>query len=312
MGVMINVFLFGIMVAQCFMYFARYTNDKAWMKWLVGFLLIMDTLNAVFDVWWIYDALVNKFADLSTIEYTTWMLSTDPMFIGIISSTVQLFFAWRVKVLIGNKWLVSFLVITGSLSILAGVGTGIAVIFITRYADFPKFQSGVIIWLVGAAVCDTTITISLTWHLRKNKTGFQGTDDILNKITRNTMQNGLITSLWAITDLIVYLVVPTGLHLAFNLPLAKLYTNSLMSSLNARPVNGAEVFSSSRKGRDAQVTSRKADVVALPPSSQRSEVYVTVESHQMVDVNDRKRKMDMDWSDESFSQSKQSISTVPV
>lgn len=46
-------------------------------------------------------------------------------------------------------------------------------------------------------------------------------------------------------------------HLAFNLPLAKLYTNSLMSSLNARPVNGAEVFSSSRKGRDAQVTSRK-------------------------------------------------------
>lgn len=53
----------------------------------------MDTLNAVFDVWWIYDALVNKFgescfplfapiwlrqvhvADLSTIEYTTWSKS---------------------------------------------------------------------------------------------------------------------------------------------------------------------------------------------------------------------------------------------
>ena len=27
---------------------------------------------------------------------------------------------------------------------------------------------------------------------------------------------------------------PTGLHLAFNLPLSKLYTNSLMSSLNSR------------------------------------------------------------------------------
>lgn len=31
----------------------------------------------------------------------------------------------------------------------------------------------------------------------------------------------------------------SGLHLAFNFPLAKLYTNSLLSTLNARPAHGS-------------------------------------------------------------------------
>lgn len=47
----------------------------------------------------------------------------------------------------------------------AGTGTTVGVHFVPRYADFPKFQAAVIVWLVGAAVCDTTITIALTYHL---------------------------------------------------------------------------------------------------------------------------------------------------
>ena len=70
-----------------------------------------------------------------------------------------------------------------------------------------------------------------------------------------TVQTGLITALCAIINLILFLIFvrpipssfnlsflntllsshqPTGLHLIFNLPLSKLYTNSLMSSLNSR------------------------------------------------------------------------------
>lgn len=298
MGVLINVFLFGIMVAQSFIYYSRYPNDRTWMKLLVATLLVLDAANAAFDVWWVYDALVTKFADLDSLNYTTWILATDPIMVGTISSIVQLFFAWRVKVLIGNRYLVAFVVVTGSLSILAGTGTTVGVHFVPRYADFPKFQAAVIVWLVGAAVCDTTITIALTYHLRKHRTGFSGTDDILNKITRLTMQNGLITSLWAITDLIIYLTVPTGLHLAFNLPLAKLYTNSLMSSLNARTPGSQDyagtsgLTSSARTRRGLHIGSRKEDVVALT-STQRPEVFVTVESHEMIDVD--KRNMELDW-----------------
>lgn len=49
-----------------------------------------------------------------------------------------------------------------------------------------------------------------------------------------TVQTGAVTAICATIDVIVFCVDNTGTHLIFNIPLSKLYTNSLMSSLNAR------------------------------------------------------------------------------
>lgn len=43
-----------------------------------------------------------------------------------------------------------------------------------------------------------------------------------------------MTLCWAILDLVVFVTESNSLHLLFNFPLAKIYTNSLMSTLNAR------------------------------------------------------------------------------
>lgn len=48
------------------------------------------------------------------------------------------------------------------------------------------------------------------------------------------MQTGAVTAVVAILDIVFFLIDNTGTHLIFNVPLSKLYTNSLMSSLNAR------------------------------------------------------------------------------
>jgi hypothetical protein len=81
------------------------------------------------------------------------------------------------------------------------VGTAIAIHFVPQFALFRNFRPIVIVWLLGTALCDVTITMSLTWHLvnrnhvifvalsdvlaqRRHKTGFNTTDDILNKIIR--------------------------------------------------------------------------------------------------------------------------------
>lgn len=94
MGVIINVFLFGVMATQCFIYYSRYPKyvgdptsemDQTLTfrqrqnvvetfgalgcavsyifltRSQVGVLLILDIVNVVFDVWWAYDATINKF-----------------------------------------------------------------------------------------------------------------------------------------------------------------------------------------------------------------------------------------------------------
>ncbi|KAI0791512.1 hypothetical protein BC629DRAFT_1593116 [Irpex lacteus] len=291
LGTIFNVFLYGIMVTQCFLYFARYPKDKLWMKVMVLLLFLADTLNCVFDVWWIYDSLVNNFNNPAALETANWVFATDPAMVGIISAAVQLFFAWRVKILSGSWIIVIIIIITSIASIIGGVGTAIYIHYIPQFDRFQEFQALVVFWRVCSAICDAVITAVLIWYLRKHRTGFHTTDVILDSIIRLTVQTGLITTIWATADLVSYLVTPTGLHLVFNFALAKLYTNSLMSTLNARPTDrdiGYDSTGISERKTKSVDTARRPDVVTLP----RQEVFVHVESHEMVDLPS---KPDIEW-----------------
>ncbi|KIM55390.1 hypothetical protein SCLCIDRAFT_30436 [Scleroderma citrinum Foug A] len=222
-GVAINILLYGIMVTQMYLYYSTYKSDHLWVKLFVAFLFLADTVNTLFDFVYIYQSLVNHF-----------VFATDPVMTGIISGSVQLFFAWRIYVLTKN-WLVVLAVVLLSVAgFLGSVGATIGVRIVPVFVQFQKFEVIVIIWLAGEACADVIITTALVLHLRNQKSGFPPTDDVIDRVIRLTMQTGLLTSLWATTDLVLYLTLTSGLHLLFNVPLAKLYTNSLMSSLNAR------------------------------------------------------------------------------
>ncbi|KAF7335217.1 hypothetical protein MSAN_02355000 [Mycena sanguinolenta] len=92
------------------------------------------------------------------------------------------------------------------------------------------------------------------WQTNR-KTGFAATDSVIDKIIRTTIQTGLVTSIFAILDVIFFMVFP---HLAINfiwdLPLSKLYSNALLSTLNARE----ELSSISTRSRDRHSHSRRS------------------------------------------------------
>jgi len=293
-GVFLNIFLYGIMVAQCFMYYSKYQKDKLWVQALVLVLLLSDTINCVFDVWWIYDTLITNFGNFDALGRGNWVFATDPAMVGINATIVQLFFAWRVKVLTNKTWVVSAIVFTSFGSFIGSFATAAAVHWVPRFQDFQKVQGLVSLWLGSTAACDVAITIALTWHLQRHKTGVSETDDILNKIIRLTMSNGLVTALWALANLIAFLASSTGLHLVFNLPLAKLYTNSLMSSLNARAGLRDQTSENANSKSLSAIAARRAEVVSLPTGP---EIFVHVESHEMTDAG----KSGLGWSDESAS-----------
>ncbi|KAH9841813.1 uncharacterized protein C8Q71DRAFT_349276 [Rhodofomes roseus] len=294
-GVVLNIVLYGIMITQTFLYFTVYKRDKIWMKLFVALLFFCDTLNCAFDIAFTYLPLVNDFGDLASLNYASWVFATDPAMTAIIALFVQMFFAWRVKVLTGSITAVCVIMFCSLCQWCGGIGTAIAVGMIPEFTHFQQFEVIVIVWLAFSAVADTMICISLVWHLRKHKTGFSQTDDVVNKIIRMTVQTGLITALCAIIDLVLFLATPAGLHLIFNLPLSKLYTNSLMSSLNSRAGwkygNGLGVgTSASELGRSQikglQMQSEYGKRVSVMNSAGQ-EVYIDVESHEMIDSLDK-------------------------
>ncbi|KAG7445553.1 uncharacterized protein BT62DRAFT_981044 [Guyanagaster necrorhizus] len=288
-GLMFNTLLLGVVIAQVYIYMTTYQKDRLWMKAYVIFLFLTNLLNSAFIMAYTYISLIKHFDDVPYLYNATWLFSTDPALTGIIAGAVQLFFAWRVKVLTSNWYLGALVAILA----LTGVGSSIVVAIkseaVGAFTRFQEFKSIVVVWLVSACVGDFTITAILVWYLRKHKTGFQGSDELVDRIIRATVQTGLITSIMAIIDLIVYLVDSSGLHLLFNLTLARLYTNTLMSSLNSR-----SGWSYSNSNPDSHSQSGLVSTSGVIGSGSRGrkgtgtvtrpEVFVHVEQHELGDI----------------------------
>ncbi|KAL1950417.1 hypothetical protein VTO73DRAFT_5541 [Trametes versicolor] len=295
-GVVFNILLYGIMITQTFLYFTVYKKDRTWMKIFVALLFICDTVNCAFDISFLYIPLVNNFGNPSSLMYATWVFATDPVMTALIGALTQLFFAWRVNVLTHSIPAVIFISFCALCQLCGGLGTSIAVGMIPEFVHFQKFEIIVIVWLAFSAVADCAITVALVWHLRKHKTGFVATDDIVNRIIRLTVQTGLITALCAVIDLVLFLASPSGLHLVFNLPLSKLYTNSLMSSLNSRAGwrfggsgNGETTDDDMTRNEGKRNTHLRGEGTGRRVSMMTpNQVYIDVESHEMIDVIDTK------------------------
>ncbi|KAF7985549.1 hypothetical protein HWV62_3801 [Athelia sp. TMB] len=318
-GTVFNICLYGIMITQVHLYFHSFKTDKAWFKFLVLFLFLADTVNAVFDVVYVYDCLVIHFGEDQYLASANWVFATDPVMTGIIAVTVQFFFAWRVKVITNSKIATGVVLISSLASfckyprcywyvivadifprLVGAIGTSIAVGKIPVFTEFVKFEVIVIIWcgvdlnicisqtaefsprLAGAAITDVGITTAMTYHLQKHKTGFSATDDVVNRIIRRKYP---LTAVVAIIDLVLFLTDTTGTHLIFNVPLSKLYTNSLMSSLNARggwKFGGSGADTTSGAG---DATKRTVNGVTIGSAS-RPEVFVHVEQHEQHELAD--------------------------
>lgn len=63
-GLLINVFLYGMSVVQGYMYFVNFKSDKLFMRVFVAVLLVADTLNCVLDCGFMYQYLVSNFGNL--------------------------------------------------------------------------------------------------------------------------------------------------------------------------------------------------------------------------------------------------------
>ncbi|KAH0586221.1 hypothetical protein H2248_007476 [Termitomyces sp. 'cryptogamus'] len=242
-GTTLNILLYGITISQLYLYHISSNRDGPWIRSLVYLLFVGDTVQTLFTVLYLYDSLIKQFGNIAYLMTGNW---------GMLGGLVQVFFAWRVKVLTRSIMITIVIFLCAASSFFMGIATAVAISIVPRFVEFQRFKVIVIIWLVCSSFADIVITATLVSYLvflreqilarcivlmfdqTKRRTGFSQTDTYIDRVIRLTVQTGFITAIWAFVDLMVYLLNPTGLHLLFNFPLSKLYTNSLMSSLNAR------------------------------------------------------------------------------
>ncbi|KAF5365649.1 hypothetical protein D9758_003160 [Tetrapyrgos nigripes] len=129
------------------------------------------------------------------------------------------------------------------------IATLIRTFQLVKVALFHKFQWIASTGLACAAVADLLIAASLSFYLHRSRTGIRTTDSIINKLLLYAINTGLLTSIFALTDMICFLTMPNNLiHIAFNLMIGKLYTNSLLASLNVRDSLREELYDNGKAG----------------------------------------------------------------
>jgi len=121
-------------------------------------------------------------------------------------------------------------------------------------------------WISIAVFVDVAITLSLFYFLRKSKTGFKRTDNVIERLIRTAIETASIGAIFCIIDVIVFTTrIETNLHFFFALPQGRIYTNTLMMTLNSRAnlreeMNSSGVHSFNVTGSGSGGMRRKTEV----------------------------------------------------
>ncbi|PFH47885.1 hypothetical protein AMATHDRAFT_87450 [Amanita thiersii Skay4041] len=226
-GSFLNMILYGVLVVQLFVYFQAYTKDARWIRLLMVYLFVLETINTGFTIATMYEPLVLHYGTPEATTFFPTVMSATPI--------TMVFIAWRIWAINRSRLLTGAICLLALVAYGGGIWLTIMVIHIRRFSRKPELHWSALTWLLASAIADVLITITLTYSLSRRKTGFSNTDTYINKVIRLTVQTGMGTTIFAMLDVICFLVLPhTTINFIWDFTLSKLYTNALVSTLNAR------------------------------------------------------------------------------
>ncbi|KAJ6523919.1 hypothetical protein DFH09DRAFT_1419178 [Mycena vulgaris] len=237
-GAIMGTFLLGIGSLQTFNYYQHYPNDTATLKTVVGILWFLE-LGHLISVWHaVYSMTVTFYGQSAHLVNPPHSLALSILFTSLIIPLVQSFFARRIRVLSGH-WLIT--IICSVLTCLRfAFGIFLMVVFWTS-RGFSILESKAH-WIfttvasLGPAV-DFITAASMCyflWKMREDGAHFKRTRRMVDKLILWTVETTTITSVAGIMQLLLFLVRKDLVWMTFYLLQPKLFSNSMLASLNNR------------------------------------------------------------------------------
>ncbi|KAH7910147.1 hypothetical protein BJ138DRAFT_141486 [Hygrophoropsis aurantiaca] len=245
----VSVALWGTTCMQTLLYFVNYPNDTRYLKLLVIWLWIVDTVHQVLIVQGVYTSQITDFCDYGRAETVTPQFLWQVLLTSLVAIPSQFFFTYRLWIFTGNKWLYLIFLIPATAYELVGGLVFIAIGTITpTAAALVSFTPASVFTAVQgiAAVVDIGNAAGLVYILwKRRKNALPKSRSILQRLVILTINTGIWTALFAIFTLVTIVVYKDNLiYAALYFPLCTLYCNTVLANLNARvlmkPANESE------------------------------------------------------------------------
>ncbi|KAF8328508.1 hypothetical protein F5887DRAFT_1143082 [Amanita rubescens] len=237
-GVVVASTLLGVSLIQAWHYYTD-QNDRWPLKTLVSAVIICEVVHQALITHTIYTYLVAYFREAAQIGNIVWSI--------IVCLLVQSFLTMRLWRLSNhNIWVTSIivaLVIAEFACIVVYAGLALSMETFLQVANLKRLSIAI---NALAAAGDVSIAAVLCTLLHKSRTGFHRSNTMINRLILFSVNTSLLTSLCALASLISIVVAGESfIYIAFFFCSGRLYTNSLLATLNAREmIRGAESFQS--------------------------------------------------------------------
>ncbi|KAJ7211063.1 hypothetical protein B0H12DRAFT_1242622 [Mycena haematopus] len=236
LGNSFNYLLMGFLIAQTYTYWQNFENDRKATKWLVAVLFSLELVETGFATHEAWFFSVENWGNLAALANGTWTQDVHVIAVGV----VQIFYAVRLSTLKKRliiKLLTGLIVLLALAQCTAAIAGTALVAKIPTESEVLKLHPVYSFWLVGSFVTDILIAGSMIWILYTSKNGaFNPTmNNLLDRLIINSVQTGGVTVACSGVTLILFLKSTDTVYYGIPLyMLGKLYSNSLVATLNAR------------------------------------------------------------------------------
>ncbi|KAJ7796389.1 hypothetical protein B0H14DRAFT_2619999 [Mycena olivaceomarginata] len=202
-----------MLIVQVYLYSEMFPKDKIGIKALVYFLFLLETAFTIFTTIAAWDAYGPGWGDTGTLLKQDWSWEPLPAFNGVSESStlssdstelLHLAHLDLDKINLGSDIIGCVMLTQMTAVFYVSIKLSLEGLTVDKlFALSPEIT----LWVVGDAVCDVFITVTLVYILSRQKKAsiFQQTNGLLNKLIRLSIETGTVTTAGASTHLILWL-----------------------------------------------------------------------------------------------------------
>jgi len=236
-GALISAALFGCLAAQCYVYFRRFTSDHLGLKATVAALILIQLGHFVCVILSLWTMTVSNYGNPSLSSVLSVWTEVVILLTSFTTFIVQSFYAfrlWKLSRKVVLPILSEMISIVAQTSILILVSRAISMTNSWTFEDHQNLM--IMLSFISRAVCDLTTTVGIAWNLKqKRDSGIKDTITIIDQLIIWTIETGLVTSLMAITVVVLILAMEQNdVWIAVALLWPNVVANSLLATLNRR------------------------------------------------------------------------------
>ncbi|KAF8326039.1 uncharacterized protein EI90DRAFT_1987937 [Cantharellus anzutake] len=232
----LSTVLSGILTVQVYAYHLKFPKDTPLIKGTVWLVFILELAHTAFIWVDLYHYIITNFANPFYLIVVDWR-TFPPMFLqATLTCIVQLFYARRCWLVNRKQWIVPL--VTAVLTLMSAGAAYYATIYSTRlktYISFDYKTWSEVVWMGAGGLADILIIYCILSSLRGPRTGYARIDKGLRALGIYAFSTGALSTILNFTTLILFYASKKTLwYIGISFMLSRVYSISLMASLNLR------------------------------------------------------------------------------